>query len=51
MMAYATGVDSQGTLLPTVARVSCEMLHVLLLAAGRAVEIILTEVVVPDRLQ
>ena len=50
MMVYATSVDSQGTLLRTVARVSCEMLHVLLLAIVRAVETILTEVVVPNRL-
>ena len=50
MMVYAASVDSQGTVLSTVARVSRKMLHVLLLAVGRAVETILAEILVPVRL-
>lgn len=50
MMAYATSVDNQGTLLSTVTRVSCRMHHILLLAVRRAVETIVTEVVVPGSL-
>ena len=50
MMVYAASVDSQGTLLSSAAWVNRKMLHVLLLAMGRAVETILAEIVVPGRL-
>jgi hypothetical protein len=50
MMVCATSVDSQGTVLSTVVRVSLNTHHVLLLVAGRAVENILPGMLKPGHL-
>jgi hypothetical protein len=47
MMVYAASVDSQDTMLPTVARISLRVHYVLLLVARRAVENILLVAVMP----
>ena len=48
MMVYAASVDSQDTVLSTVARISLRAHHVLLLVEGRAVESILLGTLLPD---
>jgi hypothetical protein len=51
MMVYAASVNSQGTLLLTVARVSLRLHHILLLVEGRAVGAINPETIRPGHLQ
>jgi hypothetical protein len=50
MMAYAASVDSQDTLLLTVARISRRVHRVLLLAVKRVAETDVPETVIPNRL-
>jgi hypothetical protein len=50
MMVYAASVDSPGTVLSTVIRVSLRMHHVLLLVVGRAIGPIIPGIITPDYL-
>jgi hypothetical protein len=50
MMVYAASVDSQGTVLSTVIRVSLRMHHVILLVVVRAIGPIIPGIVMPDYL-
>jgi hypothetical protein len=50
MMIIASSVDSQGTVLSTVARISLRMHHVLLLLVERADEIIIPGTLMPGHL-